>query len=149
MNQLNNQIVVQTTSGRAYRIQNNGNNLGAVLQEPGGLAIELVGLGNVKVVAGMTRKMVYWGHTEQVEIGSALIELFKGNRRAFTLESLTYEWTVQGSIVHLQRSEGGPAAAVITRGQGFTSAVNSDQGMVHWTCVVIAAVLEASGWLGL
>ncbi|KAJ7585149.1 hypothetical protein C8J56DRAFT_1053544 [Mycena floridula] len=146
---MNNQIVVQAASGRTCRIQTNGNNLGSALVQPGGFAIEIAELGNVQVVAGRARKTVYWGQSEQPEMGSALTELFKGNRREFILDGLTYEWSVQGSVVHLMRSEGGPSAATITRGQGFTSAVNDDQGIVYWTCVVVAAVLEISGWRGL
>ncbi|KAJ7585148.1 hypothetical protein C8J56DRAFT_1053543 [Mycena floridula] len=142
------QIVVQASSDDVFRIETNGNEIGFVIRRPGGFAIELRRLGNIQVLAGMSKKMVYWGQTEHVEMGSAVNELLKGNRRAFTLDGSTYNWSVQASVVHLVRSEG-PPEAVIIRGQGFTSAVNDDEGLVHWTCVVAAAVLEASGWRGL
>ncbi|KAJ7585150.1 hypothetical protein C8J56DRAFT_1053545 [Mycena floridula] len=145
---MSNQIVVQAVGGRPSRIQNNGNNVGFATRQPGGAGIELGRLGTVQVVAGTTRKTVYWGQTEDIEVGSALTELFKANRRAFNLDGSTYGWTVQGSVVRLVSPAGGQPVAVITRGQGFTSAVNNDQGMVHWTCVIVAAVLEVSGWRG-
>ncbi|KAJ7585151.1 hypothetical protein C8J56DRAFT_1166307 [Mycena floridula] len=106
------------------------------------------GLGTIEAGAeasgGLT---VYWGEVEQPELASALIELVKAERNPFILDGVKYSWVVEGSMVKMSQTADGVQVATITRGQGLTSAVDND-GMVHWTCIVVAAVLEASGWEG-
>ncbi|KAJ7599921.1 hypothetical protein C8J56DRAFT_879687 [Mycena floridula] len=148
MSQVVNNITVQPLSGRISRVQNNGNDVGAVQRSAGRYIIELVeGLGTVEAGAeasgGLT---VYWGEVEQPELASALTELVKAERNPFILDGVEYNWVVEGSMVKMSQTADGVQVATITRGQGFTSAVDNDDGMVHWTCVVVAAVLEASGW---